>query len=473
VYFDFDSGNIAPAGEQHDDTPSQATAPTLPSAFVGDILERPAASAPIAPSFKANVGGFPAHKKRAPRMSAFKERRTNGGVQAQVQTKSSVQKEPAKQEQDTAKAKNVGFDQAEEKKQIDEENKQMLEGMSTAEIEQEQRELLESLSPSLIQRLLGRANLDEGSNEQDWEKQDISQKPTETKAPKKESSKKVAFVEQPDTSPPPPALQQAPEPASSEPQPPTEPTQPSPQADLAADVAAEDGTLHFPRPTQPPDLDPNDPSFLSSLHEKYFPNLAYDPSTLSWMTPIDPSDTTSAYHPSHTAFHAKDLRFDFKGALLAPSVAREIPVSKGLHHHADAPEAAGYTIPELGVMARSAVAAQRCVAYRTLGRILYRLGKGEFGYEKLRRRDGGDGPVQVVRNPGDEGEVDEEDVEVDMEDAGSAMAAGLWNCVEEARVIDTLTEEAKRTKGHLSARSFAEEALWNWRRGGGRKRLAV
>jgi hypothetical protein len=56
---------------------------------------------------------------------------------------------------------------------------------------------------------------------------------------------------------------------------------------------------------------------------------------------------------------------------------------------------------------------------------------------------------------------------------GSAMASGLWSCIEEGRVVETMTEEANKTKGHLTARTFAQEALWNWRRGGGRTRHAV
>jgi hypothetical protein len=66
-----------------------------------------------------------------------------------------------------------------------------------------------------------------------------------------------------------------------------------------------------------------------------------------------------------------------------------------------------------------------------------------------------------------------EDSEDDDEDVGSAMAAGLWSCIEAGHVIETLTEEANKTRGHLTARTFAQEALWNWRRGGGRKRQAV
>jgi hypothetical protein len=106
------------------------------------------------------------------------------------------------------------------------------------------------------------------------------------------------------------------------------------------------------------------------------------------------------------------------------------------------------------------------MAYQTLGRILYRLGQGEFGVEKPKQET--DGPVRVVTDPDEEGEEVTED-----DDVGHYMAAGLWKCIEDGRVIETLTEEANKQKGHLTARTFAQEALWNWRRGGGRKRHAV
>jgi hypothetical protein len=225
------------------------------------------------------------------------------------------------------------------------------------------------------------------------------------------------------------------------------------------------GSLHFPPIPQPPDLDPDDPNFLENMHAKYFPSLPYNPSTVEWMKPVDPADKSSPYHPSQTALNATELRFDFKGTLLAPSIAREIPANKGLHHHADAPEAAGYTIPELAVTARSAVPAQRCMAYQTLGRILYRLGQGEFGQEKPKQET--DGPVRLATNP------EEEDSEAEDDDVGHYMAVGLWKCIEDGRVIETMTEEANKERGHLTAKTFAQEALWNWRRGGGRKRHAV
>jgi hypothetical protein len=457
VYFDLDSDISDVVDPEQRNAPPP---PTVSSAFVGDILERPASAAnpPTAPTFKTNVNGFPAHRKRTPKVSAFKQRKA-------------AQDQAAKAEQGP-KLPGAAVAADEEKRQIDEENKQRLAGMSAEEIAMERDELFSSLPTSLIQKFLGRANLDEGSNEKDWDVPPAKVEATDdsSKAEQKTSGeKKVSFAE-PTVSPPspPPAAQslQPTHPASSDVPPLT--------TDSTAVTDSQPSDFHFPQPTQPPDLDPADPAFLKNLHTKYFPNLAYDPSSLAWMAPIDTNDKKSPYHPSQTAFNASDLRFDFKGSLLAPSKAREIPVNKGLHHHADAPEAAGYTIPELAVMARSAVPAQRCVAFQTLGRFLYRLGQGEFGFEKVRQRT--DGPVQVAKNPtakDEEEEVDEDDIEVDMEDAGSAMAAGLWACVEQGRVIETLTEEAGREKGHLSARSFAQEALWNWRRGGGRKRQAI
>lgn len=449
VYFDFDSG----IGEKVEN--ERGEAPGLPSvAFVGDIRERPVAVAnpPQAPTFKANVNGFPAHKKRMPRVSVFKQQRSTGEHAPQA-----------------ANPPGRSMNPDDERRQIDEENRQRLAGMSAEEIEEERSELLSSLSPSLIQKLLGRANIDEGSNERDLGLNAPVAPTTDvgTEASTRDS-KKVSFATLDTQEPEPTHRDQRPAPTPSSSNistyaPAQNPTEPA--------LVPESDSIHFPKPQQPPDLDPDDPAFLQNLHEKYFPNMPYDPSSLSWMAPIDPSDKSSPYHPSQKAFNAADLRFDFKGSLLAPSIAREIPVTQGLHHHADAPEAAGYTIPELAVMARSAVPAQRCVAYQTLGRILYRLGRGEFGIEKVRQRT--EGPVQVATNPDEEIEVDEEDIEVDMDDAGSAMATGLWSCVEEGRVVETLTEEANKEKGHLTARTFAQEALWNWRRGGGRKRQAV
>ncbi|OSS46437.1 hypothetical protein B5807_08519 [Epicoccum nigrum] len=502
VFLNFETGGV----EKTDQGPGlepEVEHPALPAFdFVGDILERDPsfAAPPTAPSFKPSTTGFPAHKKRTPRVSAFKQRRTANEQQASLAPKaqdgSSLHSAPPPR---------ARFDPDDERRAIDEENQRRLDSMSEAEIEEERRELMANLDPALIQRLLNRSsadaggshtqsqltekpvqstkiedgdpesaitrplfqsNLDDGSNAlQEWPEDRVeSSEPTlpiaeaanepVAKAP---SSKKVAFAA---------SVDQEEEEAEDIVSQLRDATTASSTTSIHTHGEEATGSLHFPPIPQPPDLDPNDPNFLENMHAKYFPSLPYNPSTVEWMKPIDPSDKSSPYHPSQTALNASELRFDFKGSLLAPSTAREIPTNKGLHHHADAPEAAGYTIPELAVTARSAVPAQRCMAYQTLGRILYRLGQGEFGVEKPKQET--DGPVRVVTDPDEEGEEVTED-----DDVGHYMAAGLWKCIEDGRVIETLTEEANKQKGHLTARTFAQEALWNWRRGGGRKRHAV
>ncbi|KAJ8112524.1 hypothetical protein OPT61_g5125 [Boeremia exigua] len=488
VFLNFETGGV----EKVDQEPQPEPAVLPAFDFIGDILERdPSTTAPpVAPSFKPNTTGFPAHKKRTPRVSAFKQWRAANEQQATTTPKahdaSSLHSAPPPR---------ARFNPDDERRAIDEENQHRLDAMSEEEIEEERRELFANLDPALIQRLLNRSNtdtgsdqqprqveeprqsaetqhvevesalqrrlfqsnIDDGSNEQQQWPGDViepsepavpAQETKEEPSVKVQSSKKVSFAEQKDG-----------EVATSQT---SESTSTVPSHTHGEEAS---GSLHFAPTPQPPDLDPNDPDFLQNLHAKYFPSLPYNPSTVEWMKPVDPTDKSSPYHPSQNALNASELRFDFKGTLLAPSVAREIPTNKGLHHHADAPEAAGYTIPELAVTARSAVAAQRCMAYQTLGRILYRLGQGEFGTEKPQQET--DGPVKVATNPDEEDEVAEDD------DVGHYMAAGLWQCIEDGRVIETMTEEANREKGHLTARTFAQEALWNWRRGGGRKRHAV
>jgi len=84
-------------------------------------------------------------------------------------------------------------------------------------------------------------------------------------------------------------------------------------------------------------------------------------------------------------------------------------------------------------LARSAFPAQRCVAFQTLGRLLYRLGRGSFGPEES----------EVVR--------------------------GLWKSVEDGKVIETLEEAASAAGGHQGSKTYAIEAVWLWQKGGGKK----
>ncbi|KAF2737902.1 hypothetical protein EJ04DRAFT_487047 [Polyplosphaeria fusca] len=449
VYFDPDPNQdfgAHPSSEEH-------PAPSLTTAFVGEIVERSSSTAnpPSVPAPKSTTKGFPALKKRTPKVSAFKQQRA-GHVAAS--------EKPALADAPPRTAPGAGS-VAGEKQGIDEENKERLSRMSAEEIQQERQELLSALSPSLIQRLLGRSNIDDGSNEQDLGLESPAPPTNPAKMEEVSSSKrKVTFNVPQDPQEPAHSLEKG-------------PSNSAVQDTVSVDIdeppgsAQSSAAVHFPEPPPVADLDPNSDTFLTDLHEKYFPNLSYDPASVSWMKPIDPTDTKSPYHPSQTALEPAELRFNFKGALLAPSAAREIPVTDGLHHHAEAPEAAGYTIPELARLSRSAVPTQRCIAYQTLGRILHRLGKGEFGVEEPKMRV--EGPVGIAKDPA----YADPDDDWEEESVGSAMARGLWDCMDEGRVIETLTKEANEEKGHLTAKTYAREALWSWRSGGGRKKPAV
>lgn len=411
-------------GSDDEDGP-KPDAPVVLGAHVADIQERrpSAPTPPAAPTLKSKTG-FPEHRKR-PVESKFKKRQQKPAASKATEAPEDVTRFAAPDAATRGGEPASWMD--EEKRRIDQENRLKLAGMSNAELEQERAEVVSSLSPAMIQRLLARSNIDSGSNESDLSRPPPKTDGSAEKIASKAPPKTVSFVEptHPDPHPPPAA---------------SDPDQASTLDSLAHD------SIHFPHAPQPPSLDPSSPSFLSDLHEKYFPSLPAEPDKLEWMQPSLPADNQS-YDPSSTALHAKDIRFSFTGTLIPPRSAAEIPVTAGLHHHADAPDAAGYTIAELALLARSTYAAQRCIAFQTLGRVMYRLGKGEFG---------------------NAGEADQEG-----EDGFSELARGLWSEVEREKVVETLllAAEGKGPDGgrHVSARAYATEAVHLWRKGGGRR----
>ncbi|KAK3990946.1 RPAP1-like protein [Cladorrhinum sp. PSN332] len=442
---------------------------------IHDILEREdvaPASFPTPPAPSAN--SFPAPKKR---VSAFKAQRQGkpnpltAPAPAPIPPKPPVQYGPERPE-------------VVEKRSIDEENKAVLDSMSPEEIAQAQQELFSDLNPTFIQRLLRRANLDDAkpdtsafdpnpaSKAQETEPaptaklatakppkvtvEDVAEdedtptpasppttksslKPSTTASSSSSSEKKPKKIVTFDEDAPPPVPPSTLFPAAAPP--------PPPSSDSHNHNHDDHPNLHFPSPPRVPDLDPNDPDFLESMHKKFFPTLPADPSKLAWMAPLPTPNSTadreSPYYPGQDSLPISALRFDFRGQLLPPKTSRKIPVTKGLHHHGEAPEAAGYTIPELARLARSAVPSQRCLAYQTLGRMLYRLGRGDWG--------------QGVGGRGG----DEDD-----------LAFGLWRCFQEGRILESLEEEVSKPEGtgHLSCRNYATEALWLFEKGGWREK---
>ncbi|RMJ21407.1 transcription factor Rba50 [Aspergillus sp. HF37] len=192
--------------------------------------------------------------------------------------------------------------------------------------------------------------------------------------------------------------------------------------------------------------------------------MPHDPSALEWLQPPsagheDPESAVSAYHPSSEAEGVvpSAIRFSLAGTMLSPSTSLALPTNLGLHHHGNDPQAAGYTIPELAILGRSAFAAQRCIAWQVLGRILFRLGKGEFG------------------------------------ERGGTLVDGLWFVIEKEKVVAAMLAEAEGAGGqtqqrgkkkdgaegepqggvpggfgrHASATAWAVEGVWLWQMGGG------
>jgi RNA polymerase II-associated protein 1 len=404
-----------------DDDESSGAGARLPGAFVSDIMERKSgtAAAPNPPTLKSK-SGFPEHGKRTAQ-SRFKKR----AISTQA---SSLEDQVSRVDIDSDKPKSW---EEEEKERIDLENRERLAQMSVSEIEAQRQELMESLGPGLLQRLLQRSNIESGSGETDLTKETSTVQTQPTK-PKKEKPKTVSFVElEPNDS----NTSQIEVPKN---------INDNLEAPLAEDALP---SIHFPKAPQPPDLDPSSKTFLQDLHEKYFPSLPSDPDKLEWMRPNQ--NGKDSYSPSATALNPKDLRFNFKGELIPPKTASEIPVTAGLHHHGDAPDAAGYTIAELAHLAHSSFAPQRCIAFQTLGRILYRLGKGEFG-------DTGEPGADTVG----------------AEDTFGELARGLWTEMDAEQVVQMLISESegKGVDGgrHVSAKAYATEAVWLWRKGGGR-----
>ncbi|KAJ4170827.1 hypothetical protein NW754_006969 [Fusarium falciforme] len=417
-----------------------------PTLLIGDIVERDSSDKkPVEFSDQPiSSTGFPQHKRRW-RTSAFKQQRTAEAAGQTPGARSQPQARPEVNKNQDSTA-NMGFEEV-EKKRIDQENRQKLASMSPAEIAQAQNDIMNGLNPALIQRLLQRANIDEpaGPSPFDPPPSETPQAPEPPPEIKIEDTSKTmapsvtedAVQGAKSTKEPGSENKASPSPAVStkkiaddydEDQAPTQiPPDIFPITDLPKSV-------HFPAPPSLPDVDPSDPDFLATLHEKYFPNLPADPSKLAWMAPIptqdSPADKDSSYYP-HPEIAVSAFRFDFRGRFLSPRVSRSIPSSKGLHHHGEAPEAAGYTIAELARLARSAVPAQRCMAFQTLGRILYRLGNGEWGKTE-------DDPI----------------------------AMGVWNSVKQGRVLQSLMEAAMGEGGHRGSRAYATEALWLFEKGG-------
>lgn len=419
-----------------------AQVPGFNFGLVKDIQERAASSDAEPPRFKSSETGFPAHKTRTG-PSKFKQRREDqvkNISQPKRHTDPNIPSPHFSQvgssngNESAVNGNQIDVTNTSKDPSIDQENKQRLAQMSDKEIEEARKEIMGGLSSSLVERLLKKANIDEGRNDS---RDEMYRYQDEASSTSEVSLKRVTFRE------PEPEQDSIPiaNPARSNPplfsDPDAPPVHPPPDLQPASQIpSSPPPNMHFPQPLKPPDLDPSDFNFLSALHSNYFPSLPSDPSTMAWMTPVDPkAEKESVYSSTQESFTPSSLRFDFRGHLLPPRLSAQISQMKGLHHHAHAPSSAGYTIPELAHLARSAYPAQRCIAYQTLGRVLYRLGRGDFGRE------------------------------------GEDLCEGLWGLMDQGRVVEGIVAAAAKGEegGNRSVWVTATEASWLWRKAGGRK----
>ncbi|EPS26615.1 hypothetical protein PDE_01553 [Penicillium oxalicum 114-2] len=448
-----------------------------PFSLIGEIRERaPTAATPPAPAPPSSTSstGFPAHRRRT-KTPSFKERRAGQKATPQANDVSS----------------NTPPTLQDDKRAIAEENKRHLASMSEAQIQKEREELMESMDPALLERFLRRARIDDeantgaGATPATPTQEDSSEPATKSAghSASTKSSKSVSFDislsestkgRQADVIIPQNPSSSLKGPANDD-RPPLQPPKdlrPASEKPPIMDPAVIE-TFHFPRPKQPmPVLDPSSPDFLTDLQSHYFPEMTTDPAALSWLRPpsSDPEDpdSTSPYHPASnaTSMTPSEVRFSLRGTILGPTTSLALPTTLGLHHHGDDPQAAGYTIPELAILSRSTFAAQRCIAWQVLGRILFRLGKGEFG------------------------------------ERGGQLSEGLWFVIEKEGVVGGMLAEAEGVSGqervrggkkdetskegdqessdgrpslpvasgigrHASAAAWAMEGVWLWQKGGG------
>jgi RNA polymerase II-associated protein 1 len=405
---DADEFTANPLSDDHSDGPKS-------SFSIGEIKEKTSGDhVPPPPAFKATRSGFPEHKSRF-KASAFKQQQSTQAKSFSAMAgapfsthdapRMSIQVPPSDKAIVNHMGKKYGYDfESQQKAEISQENRQKIAQMSDADIEEARAELMANLDPALIERLLKRANIDDV---QDMPHDEVVEDP----------SKAQEVTETPEVD----AQDEQPQ---------------SPPVQHDAPLVEMSPAMHFPAPPRSADsfkpLDPDDPDFLADLKKQYFPELPQDPSALSWMQDVTPKEVEeSSYNPTSGSYSPSSLRFSFRGTLIPPKEALTIEVSKGLHHHGEDAGSAGYTISELTLLARSTLPNQRSVAYQVLGRILYRLGKGELGPR------------------------------------GSELNEGLWGLIEHERPIEIMMSEANRATGHVTAKSYATEALWLWRKGSG------
>ncbi|KAF3167760.1 hypothetical protein TWF788_011334 [Orbilia oligospora] len=445
-----------------DDTPhEEGVSPSFPESLtnglIGDVAERTVSSTAVAPTFDPSKSstGFPAHTKRK-RPSAFRQQRNAAAAAAAPNQNESV---PRSVSTGTGGVGGGGGG-IDDMSSIRAENASIVANMTSQERDAERQELMDSLSPELLQMFLKRASLDDDVE---------TSRPARVPQPPKEPVPNPTAAPSSSTDILPTDTPRLSSSLSSSSQPPPSNPTPSHLSEIPESAFPPSIKIHFPQapiPSTEPEPDPDSPEFLEHLHKKYFPNLPTDPQKLAWMVPPSNTEQDPLYAPTLSSILPSSVRFDFRGRLLAPRKSRAVPGHLGLHHHADSPLSAGYTIPELSHLARSSFPAQRCMAFQTLGRILYRLGTGSYSK-----------PNEELEDPNTSNGNTQEDARAQKENErriNTPLEQSLWRCIHEGRVLESLQEAGSGGRNgegssHLGVKNYALEALWLWQKGGGER----
>ena len=148
--------------------------------FIRDITERPTVMGPgpPPPKLKGSHTGFPEHKKRS-KASAFNKQRFGVADVTQWSHPLKNAATPTRNGSNTIPSdRNNDNSDDPERMGIGQDNQERLAQMFPSEIVREREELMSGLSSSLIERLLKRANIDQGRNDTGFEPQHIE--PAET-----------------------------------------------------------------------------------------------------------------------------------------------------------------------------------------------------------------------------------------------------------------------------------------------------
>jgi hypothetical protein len=122
---------------------------------------------------------------------------------------------------------------------------------------------------------------------------------------------------------------------------------------------------------------------LLQMKKQYFANVPLENDKLAWMdnrflTPEirkqeaqklkELEEENNESEASEVEKVYRKVRFDLQGRIIDSTM--DIPHHKGLHHHGDEPEKAGYTLAELFYLVRSQVPSQRSMVLITIARII-------------------------------------------------------------------------------------------------------